>query len=104
DEVEAALHDPVRADEDGRAQVEERDPLAGDVLAAPLDQELRRTRRDAYLDASPVRLLDDVDERSVVEVRVGHDQLVDIAAREDGTQRPGAPEEPPTPGVAGHGE
>jgi hypothetical protein len=34
DEVERPLDEPVRAGEDGRAQLEQRDALAGDVLGA----------------------------------------------------------------------
>ena len=40
-EVERTLDHPVGADEDGRAQLEERHALARHVLAAPLDQRAR---------------------------------------------------------------
>ena len=77
-EVESALDEPVGADEHGRAQLEERDALPGDVLASPLDEELGRRRRDPHLDPAPVRLLDDLHELAVVEIGVGDDQLVDV--------------------------
>ena len=87
DQVEPALDDPVRADEDRRTELEERDSLTGDVLAAALDQELGRSRRHAHLHASPMRLLDDLDEPPVVEVGISDDQLVDVAGRENRGER-----------------
>ena len=75
DDVERALHRPVEADEDGRAQLEERHALAGDVLRA-LPQQLRGRRRDPHLHARAVRLLDEVEQLVLAEVDAADDQLV----------------------------
>ena len=75
DEVEAALHRPVRAGEDRRPQLEERRALARHVLAA-LDEELRRVGREPHLHPLPVRLLDHLEHGALVEVGLGEDQLV----------------------------
>ena len=91
-EVEPALDDPVGADEDRRPQLEQRDALAGHVLAMPLDEELGRPRRDANLHAAAVRLLDDLDQLAVVEVGVGHDQLVDVVLGQHRRERRELPE------------
>ena len=92
DEVEAALHEPVCSDEDRRAQLEQRHALTGHVLASALDQELRRPRGDTHLHPTPVRLLDDLHQLAVAEVRVGDDQLVDLVRCEHGRHRRGRPE------------
>ena len=68
EEVEAALDRPVPAGEHGRTQLEERRTLAGHVLAA-LHEELRRVGREPHLDPLAVRLLDDLEHRSLVESR-----------------------------------
>ena len=68
EEVESALHRPVPAGEHGRAKLEERRTLAGHVLAA-LHEELRRVGREPHLDPLAVRLLDDLEHRSLVESR-----------------------------------
>ena len=87
DQVEPALDDPVGACEDRRPELEERNALPGHVLAPPLDQQLGRARGDPDLHTAPVGLLDDLDELPVVEVGVGHDQLVHVALRQHGRQR-----------------
>ena len=75
EEVEAALHRPVPAGQDRRAQLEERRALAGHVLA-PLDEELGRVGREPHLDPRAVRLLDDLEHRPLVEVGFREDHLV----------------------------
>ena len=79
DEVERPLHDPVRAGEDRRAQLEERDALAGHVLA-PLHEQLGRPRRQPHLDAGPMRDLDDLEHGLLVEVALVQDHLVRTVA------------------------
>ena len=53
--------------------------MSGDVLAA-LDQQLGRARRDTHLDAAAVRLVDDLEQASLVEPGVRDDQLVEACA------------------------
>ncbi len=64
-----------------------RHSLSGNVLAAPLDEELGRARGDPYLHPPPVGLLDDVDELAVADVGIRDDQLVDLARGEHRGQR-----------------
>ena len=87
DQVEPAFDDPVGPGEDGRPELEERNALPGHVLATPFDEQLGRARGDPDLHAPPVGLLDDVDELSVAEVGVGHDQLVHFTLRQHRGER-----------------
>ena len=75
EKVEATLDRPVPAREHGRTQLEERRTLPRNVLTA-LHQELRRVRREPHLDPLAVRLLDDLEHRSLGKVGLGQDQLV----------------------------
>ena len=81
EQVERALRRPVRAGEDRRAQLEERNALPRHVLAA-LDQKLRGARRHPHLDAPAVRSLHDLEQPGLVDPRIGHDQLVERAVRQ----------------------
>ncbi len=75
DQIEAALQGPVPARQNRRAQLEERRALPRHVLAA-LDEELRRVGCKSHLDPLPVRLLDHLEHRALVEVGLGEDHLV----------------------------
>ena len=75
DEVERALHGPVGAGQDRRAQLEERNALAGHVLAA-LHEQLGRPRRQPDLHSGPVRDLDDLEHGLLVEVALVQDHFV----------------------------
>ncbi len=74
-EVEGALHRPVPTGENRRTELEERRPLARDVLPA-LHEELGRLRREADADPLPVRLLDDLEDGALVERGLREDHLV----------------------------
>ncbi len=82
DEVKRALDDPVGADERGRTELEQRDALAGDVVGA-LGQQLGRRRRHPHAHATAVRQVDELDQRLVVEIGLGDDQLVQLPLGED---------------------
>ena len=75
EQVESTLDHPVPAREHGRTQLEERRTLARNVLAT-LHQELRRVGREPHLDPLAVRLLDDLEHRSLGKVGLRQDQLV----------------------------
>ena len=82
DEVEATLHRPVPSGQHGRTELEERRALTGHVLAA-LHEQLGRVGRETHLDPLPVRLLDDLEHRSLVEVGLREDDLVGAHLVED---------------------
>ena len=69
-------------DERGRAQLEQRHALPRHELD-PLGQQLGGPRRDPHLDALAVGVRDDLEQLAVVEVGVGHDQLVHARGLED---------------------
>ena len=81
DEIERLLHDPVRPGEHRRAQLEERHPLAGNVLAA-LQQQLGRLRCDPHFHAGAMRRLDDLQHGRLFEVALVEDHLVGPGQRD----------------------
>ena len=93
DEVEASLHRPVPARQDRRAKLEERRPLARHVLAT-LNEELGRVGREPHLDPLTVGLLDDLEDRSLVEVGLREDHLVRPHLIEHERELSARPEQP----------
>ena len=87
-----ALDGEVDALEDGRAQLEQRDRLAGHELRL-VGEDLHRRGRDADGHAAAVALVDQLDGPILGKVGVGDDHLVDVGALEhrgqllDRTQR-----------------
>ena len=75
EEVETSLHRPLPARQDRRAELEERRALARHVLA-PLNEELGRVGRETHFDPLAMCLLDDLENRSLVEVGLREDHLV----------------------------
>ncbi len=74
---------PGEAAEDRRSQLEQRQPLTGDVLAL-VDEELGRGRRELDLHAEAVGPLHDVEDGSLVQVPLREEQLVGL----DGADHP----------------
>ena len=77
DQVETAFHGPVPAGQHGRTQLEERSTLSRHVFPA-LDEELGRIGREPHLHSLAMRLLDHLEHRALVEVRLGKDYLVGL--------------------------
>ena len=84
-DVERALDRPVPPGEDGRAQLEERGALARDVLPA-LHEELGRVGCETHPDSLLVRLLDDLEDRALVERGLREDHLVGTHLLEDAVE------------------
>ena len=75
DDVEDALRRPGEPGEQRWAELEERQPLPRHVLAL-VDEELGCGRRELHLDAVAVGELHDAEDRLLVEVGLGEDELV----------------------------
>ena len=84
-EVEDPLRRPLEPAQHRRPQLEQRDALAGDVLAL-VDEELGGRRGELHLDAVAVGELDDVEHGLLVEVRLGEHELVGTSLLEERRQ------------------
>src|SRR6266568_821363 len=99
DEVEAPLQRPFRSCERGRAQLEQRRALAGNVFGT-LQEQLGGARRDLYLGSEAVRILDELEELALGEATIRHDELVDVVLPQDAWHRVEATQHAQVAGVA----